>query len=56
MPLDQEGDSFCSNGPATQCYVHDQLVFTSDSCHSLLDHPTSAAVVNIEAVLHDARR
>src|SRR3954447_4381981 len=31
MPLDLEGDSFCSPGPRTEYYVHDQLVFTADS-------------------------
>lgn len=52
---DLEGDSFCAPGSPSEYYVHDQLVFTSDSCHSLLDRETSNAVVEIESTVRDAR-
>jgi hypothetical protein len=55
MPLALEGDSFCSPGPPTEYYVHDQLVFTADSCQALLDHESSIAVVEIESAVRDAR-
>lgn len=51
MPLGIEGDRFCAPGPPTEYYVHDQLVFTADSCDSLLDHETSNAVVEIESTI-----
>jgi hypothetical protein len=56
MPLGLEGDSFCAPGSPTEYYVHDQLVFTTDSCDSLLDRETSNAVVEIESTVRDGIR
>jgi hypothetical protein len=51
-----KGDSFCSPGPATEYYVHDQLVFTADGCSSLLGRETSNALVEIESAVRDGFR